>query len=530
MFWPTFAELLPVWLDDPSYSHGPIILPGAIALAIWARWSDVIPRQGNLTLGLLYLLVGSLVHFGALIFGWLLLDFAAMAFVLRGLAVVVGGRDWAWRLSFPILLLFFMFPLPEGWTARIAVWLQDIVSRASAGVFELFFVCMRKGNSLHIAGVSEPLFVAEECSGLRQIVAFVAMGAVAGELIEAKRWARIFLLAVAIPVAILANVIRVLLMGFGAYHFGTDWISSDLHGAPAMISLPLGILLYGLICLSFAKKSPATPAATPPAGGDATGEPEKVAEPEVPPAPPLRVGRPLMVSCVLLAAGLAGQRALLDHLSVVKDREMPTIRQQLATLPAEFGGSDAQALKWISREHPGREVLATQVEDFADEFLYRAYWPVKGRQAGKPASVYVVFSSEAGDRKHHPEVCVRDVSGAKEDTAAGKVIALGGDESRTVQRFRFLPSADRAIVIYYWHYTLAPAPVERPSAFQKLHERYATTPPSVTVQVSTPASLEEAELLEKTLLVELDAALREGHLPADVRMGCDRIPIQVLGR
>jgi len=73
--------------------------------------------------------------------------------------------------------LFFMFPLPVTWTGAAAVWLQDTVSRVSAPVLNLFWICHRRGNELVIAGLEDNLLVAPECSGLRQLVAFLALAA-----------------------------------------------------------------------------------------------------------------------------------------------------------------------------------------------------------------------------------------------------------------------------------------------------------------------------------------------------------------
>jgi exosortase len=244
LFGQTFLRLYDLWGKDPNYSHGYVIplLSGWLAWRYLRRAGP--PAQGEVRLGGLNLAVGCLVHLAAVVIEWPPLDFIALVFVLRGLAVTLGGRRWAAGFMFPILFLFFMFPLPVTWTGTAALWLQDWVSDLSAALLNLFVVCYRRGTSLYLAGLPEPLIVAEECSGLRQIVAFLALGTLVGYLSERPLPFRILLAAVAVPIAIAANVVRVLLMALGAKFFGTAWIHGWLHHVPAAFSVPLGLLLF----------------------------------------------------------------------------------------------------------------------------------------------------------------------------------------------------------------------------------------------------------------------------------------------
>jgi exosortase len=247
LFGERFVQLVGVWLKDPNYSHG-FFVPVISGWLAWRYFQTAgKPTAGEIGPGIAAVVAGCITHLFAVILGLAVIDFVALALVLRGLAVCVGGRPWASGFTFPILFLFFMFPLPGLLTAFAALWLQNWVSTCSATVLELFTVCHQRGHALLLAGVNEPLVVAAECSGLRQIVAFVALGALIGYLGLRTGWGRVLLLLAAVPVAILANVARVLLMAAGAMHFGTGWLSGWLHTAPALVTLPLGLALFGLV-------------------------------------------------------------------------------------------------------------------------------------------------------------------------------------------------------------------------------------------------------------------------------------------
>ncbi len=243
----TVVELLALWGSDPNYSHGFLVLP----VAAWLAWRCA--RQGPLRgearpgLGSLEILAGCLLHLAARVLGQPLVDYVGLVLVLRGAALVLGGLAWARRFRFPLAFLFFLFPLPFRWTAAAGLWLMDAVSWSSTAVLECFLVCYRYGNVIRLAGVDEPLVVAEECSGLRQLEAFVACAALVGHL-GGRRWPRrLPLLFAAVPLAIGANVVRILAIALVVSAGGAGLLEGWLHHTPALFTLPLGL---GLLVLT----------------------------------------------------------------------------------------------------------------------------------------------------------------------------------------------------------------------------------------------------------------------------------------
>jgi exosortase len=243
LFAPTARLVVKIWDTDPNYSHGPLVLGISLLSAGFALRTMGRPDsdRGATTLGVMSIVAGVLVRFVATFLRWPLIDFVALALILRGLAVAAGGRGWARPLTFPVVFLVFMFPLPAVWIAHVALFLQEWVATTCAAVLDIFVLCYRQGTSLYLAGVEEPLVVAQECSALRQVVAFLALGALLRWLSGRGGGFRLAMLVAAIPVAILANVLRVLMMGFGAVWFGTSWINSSLHHAPRWLACPWGL-------------------------------------------------------------------------------------------------------------------------------------------------------------------------------------------------------------------------------------------------------------------------------------------------
>lgn len=503
LFLPSFTTLAHCWQIDPNYSHGWLILP----LCAWLSWKVLRQPKGGEKprpwLGGAEILAGCLLHLFVQVVPWLLVDFIGLFLILRGMCHAWGGSRLAHAMGFPTGFLFFMFPLPVIWTGAAAVWLQDIVSRASAPVLNLFWVCHRRGNELRIAGLEDCLLVAPECSGLRQLVAFLALAALIAYWGKKSFLRGACLCLLAVPIAILANVLRVLLMAMGARTFGTDWLSGWMHDVPALLTLPVGFVLLLIVSrwlLPRGKEMPAVVTVEDSAAEDHHRSFQ------------------VMVACGILA--LAAQTGLWFHLHHGTVQPYAELEKDVATLPLNFA---TPSRSWQGHESTRRELLAQKIP-FADSFLSRDY-----ASEDATLNLYVVYSHDGKDREHHPEICVRDVGGATEDTALRGLVPLDEADTRIIQRFCFRIGTQPPTMVYYWHYTFPLADATATlTPLQRLHQEFQQRPPSVTVQVACNGSPAALALVEKEFLPRIDQELRQ-VLPSGVRLGRERLPIRFLG-
>jgi exosortase len=509
LFGSTFATLVTLWERDANYSHGYLIAPISLVLGIRIYRRVGPPLQSEIAFGILGIVLGVLLQSAAVIGRWPPLSYLGLVCVLRGTLVCAGGRAWAAKFNFPLLFLFFMFPVPVTWTGYASLWLQDIVARVSETVISSFVVCHRVGHTIRIAGVDQSLVVAQECSGLGQIVSFLAFSALLGHLIARPMWHRIILIVASVPVAIASNTLRVVLMNLGAVWFGTNWMGGVLHDAPALFSIPVGIAFFLFIdhVLSGLVGVPDRAAQNLPATGQ--------------PAPGSTPRRGLTIAATILIAGVVSQFALASHIQVAGELSYPHLIGRFESLPQKITCGESS---WIAKDQTeATEATKAKLPFHADDLLIRTY---QNRQ-GAVVRLYMVHSRAGEDRKHHPEICIRDVSGAPEDLSFRKTVPLVADGSAEAQRFRFLTGSARSVVVYYWHYTLTPIPTSGQTRLQALHQRIGVSAPSVTVQVSTntndPATLDSIE----ALLQELDLAARMRVLPPHTTTGCNRIPISL---
>jgi hypothetical protein len=232
----------------------------------------------------------------------------------------------------------------------------------------------------------------------------------------------------------------------------------------------------------------------------------------------------LILCAAAIGLGAAAHHALVWHLEAAPEGAFLPLRAELASFPNVLVVPEGESYQ--GQEHPGKPELLKQVP-FADEVLYRVY---RQGSAGETFLLYAAYSIKGEDRKHHPEVCLREAAGLPEDLAARKLVPLRPGENVHAQRFRFRTGTGASMNLYYWHYTLPTARTDARSGLQALHQRLVAAAPSITFQATSYAQGESLERFEAEALPAIDAALRQGILPEGCAVGCDRIPITFLRR
>lgn len=180
------------------------------------------------------------------------LSFMAFSFATLFIAgaLLFLGRVWVCAVLFPVAFLYFIVPLPD---AAIH-WMETMLKLGSAEAAGWFFGLsgtpfLRDGVVIQLPNIT--LEVAQECSGIRSSWVLFITSLVASYLLLKSPWRRGVLLAVVIPLAILRNGFRILVIGLLCVHRGPQMIHSFLHesGGPiffALSLLPLFLLLWWL--------------------------------------------------------------------------------------------------------------------------------------------------------------------------------------------------------------------------------------------------------------------------------------------
>jgi len=160
------------------------------------------------------------------------------------------GRAWMKAAAFPLAYLVFMVPMPD--PMRDALELAS--KSASAEVANLLFHLsnlpfLRSGAIFQLPNIT--IEVAQECSGIRSSWVLFMTSILAANLFLKTSWRRIVLVAFVIPLGILRNGFRILVIGLLCVNVGPQMIHSVIHrrGGPLFFVISLVPLLLLLVWL-----------------------------------------------------------------------------------------------------------------------------------------------------------------------------------------------------------------------------------------------------------------------------------------
>ncbi|MHC4640604.1 MAG: exosortase/archaeosortase family protein [Planctomycetota bacterium] len=242
------------WLNDSSWSHG-FLIPLFSLYFINQHKKEILSLTTRPNyLGLLFLICGIVFYAlnGASPSGYAYLQPISMIAVLGAVVLFLGG----WRLVkytwLPIAFLVFAVPLPRRYYVAFTMPMRHLAAEIAATLLNLLSGLEATANGVIIDVIYrnqhlEPLNVAEACSGMRLLMAFLALGVAMAYLHYRPTWQRIILLASTIPIAILCNIVRVTVTGFIYVLIHPKYTQGIYHDILGLGMLPLAFVLYGFL-------------------------------------------------------------------------------------------------------------------------------------------------------------------------------------------------------------------------------------------------------------------------------------------
>ncbi|RSV40169.1 exosortase [Sphingomonas sp. ABOLE] len=240
---PTFITLgRQVWSAEGGV-HGPIVLAtGAWMLARQRSSIEALRAPGNLAVGGLLLLASLILYSLGRIFDFISIEtLGLVGAVISAGYLYFGGRALraAW---FPVLWLFFLVP-PPGWAVdRVTAPLKEFVSYAATGFLSwLDYPILRQGVTLFVGPYQ--LLVEDACSGLRSLSSLVVVTLLYIYIKNKPSWRyALFIAALVIPVAVLTNILRIIILVLITYHMGDEAAQSFLHVSTGMVMFVVALL------------------------------------------------------------------------------------------------------------------------------------------------------------------------------------------------------------------------------------------------------------------------------------------------
>lgn len=256
-----------IWQTE-DHGHGPIIA----AVLVWLFWTirkeiDALPAQSSPALGWPIFATGLLVYIVGRAFSISIFELGSQLFVVAGLLLLVRGTPAIKLAWFPVLYFIFMVPLPgilvDAVTGPLKSWISAIVETL---LYAAGYPIARSGVILSIGQYQ--LQVADACSGLHSMFSLSALGTLFMYIMKREsRLHNAIMLAAILPIAFVANIVRVIILVLITYYLGDEAGQGFLHGTAGMVLMIVALIAFFALDSALAllirpkNKAPADPPA-----------------------------------------------------------------------------------------------------------------------------------------------------------------------------------------------------------------------------------------------------------------------------
>ena len=243
---------------DSYYTHGPIVPITSLIVAFFIYRRVGLPARRTAASSLLGwgVLLGSLLL--QLVSARSGVSFAsgfALVGVLGGLILLWGGWSLAAAYWLPVLLLLFMVPLPMGTIASLNFKLKFFASNQALWLTRNVFAisAFTEGSTVFLPsgsdGTPKVLIVENVCSGLRSLISLTFFASLFAAICRVTGYWRLILLLMAVPVAIVCNIIRITSLNLMAHYNSVEAAGpqSGFHGLTGVLIFVVALaILFGL--------------------------------------------------------------------------------------------------------------------------------------------------------------------------------------------------------------------------------------------------------------------------------------------
>jgi len=222
--------------------HGMLIPIVVLGLFWWKRKELLAVRWQLWWPGLGLVVFALLLHMAGYIVQQPRVSIVALFTGIYGLMGLVWGREWLLRSFFPFVLL--LFCIPVGSLAESVTFpLRMLVTKISVGVSHhaLGIDVIQSGSQIFDPRQKFGYDVATACSGIRSLITLVALTTIYGFVVFQATWKRLLMVAVAFPLAVLGNVVRITGVIISAEAFGQE-VGTKVHDGAGFVTFAVAIV------------------------------------------------------------------------------------------------------------------------------------------------------------------------------------------------------------------------------------------------------------------------------------------------
>ncbi|MBN8419139.1 MAG: exosortase/archaeosortase family protein [Verrucomicrobia bacterium] len=246
------AELLMQW-KDPTWQHG-ALLPFIVGFLLWRRRGQLaqIPASSS-SWGLALIVLALFLYYAGFRANNFYCGYLAIMTLIAGASLWLDGGQRSRARLFAWLMLGFMWPLPFleesiGYQMRLLMVKSTGFVLNALGIDSLVsgtalqsmpdMALGRKAGDLFSVGIAAP------CSGMRSLFALLVVGALFSYFRQRLMWRRVALFSLILPIAIVANMMRILVLIFTAMVVGQQWAIGDAETEVSAFHEFTGIVVF----------------------------------------------------------------------------------------------------------------------------------------------------------------------------------------------------------------------------------------------------------------------------------------------
>ena len=247
VYYNTFIWMEERWARGGSYySHG-YFIPLISGYLVWkARQCFHETRFSFSLIGIVLLITGSIIQIASAFMRIHFTSGLSFVIILPGITFFIFGNKLGMKLLFPLLFLFSMVPMPLSAVADLTLNLKLFAARCTMSIIDLLGIpAIQDGSRINFSNCS--VLVADACSGLKSLIALISFGALFAYMSGLSNYMKSILFISSIPVAIVANITRILFVSLAANKWGSEFADS-IHGITGILVFVIAFIL--LFCVS----------------------------------------------------------------------------------------------------------------------------------------------------------------------------------------------------------------------------------------------------------------------------------------
>ena len=243
-YFPTIVWMVDRWNAKESYYGHGFLIPFVSAYLLWRKRKELLCIQPSPSMGGFFLLMaGLLIHLASAILKVYFTSAFSILLSVPGLVLYLWGRKMLRAAAFPIFFLIFMVPFPLVVIGTTTVRLKLFAATCAVHLLRMIGLpAIQDGSTIHMMHAT--VLVDDPCSGLRSLISLLTLGVLFAYLRQSSVPRRALFFLSSVPIALIANIVRVVLLAAVADIYGTEAAFKFFHDFSGFVLF--GVALAGL--------------------------------------------------------------------------------------------------------------------------------------------------------------------------------------------------------------------------------------------------------------------------------------------